>query len=430
MSIKEFSLENGLTVILNPIESMKSISICACIRVGSSYESKEENGISHFLEHLALAGTRKWKTSRELSEVVEGLGGFFGAFTGKEFSCFWIKVPYQFLETAVEVMSEIVLFPLLKERAIEEERKVVIQEIEQIRRSNLRSWSFILWDKVAWPNHPLGQPILGTKETVLRLNKQHLLQFRSKYYHGKNIAISCAGNMQIANVITIISRYFSTCPLKERAKFRTTKIKQNSHRIAIFNENTNQIHIALGFRALGKRNPQKYTLRVLSVLLGEGVSSRLFQKLRASKGLVYHAGTHVQSFLNTGIMMIYTVTELDKFEEVLYTIVREIGAIRRGEITKKEMERARNYLKGNWLFKWEDTLNQAIRLGEWGIFEKGGNDINSLLAEIDQVTMEDMLKTAQEIFTDDRLNLVLLGPKSRLLEKKRSLDELVKNHLP
>jgi len=408
---KRSTLKNGLKLITVSVPQLPVVGINVVIKSGSRYENPQFNGISHFLEHICFAGTQKWPTKKALMTAVEETGGIINGETRKESTSFWIKTHKNHFEKAMEIILDMVFNPKLDSDSIEKEKEGIVAQIN--RRADFPDqYCLDHLFKLTWPNHPLGQNTLGSKKTIRKITQQVLSDFKKRFYTPKNTVISVVGDILPQEVIKSVNKYvpdFKDTPgILEEDK--SIKENQINPRLKIVPRNTRQVYLALGIKAFSNQNPEKFSLQVLSSLLGIGFSSRLHLSLREEKNLMFSPYVFVLPFQNTGLFIIQAQIEKDKLERALEALMKELGKLKNEKVSSGELKLAKEKLKGKILF----SLEAPERLAEWygtqELLQPKTLTIPETFSQIDLVTPPSIQKVANELFVDQNLNLALIGP--------------------
>jgi predicted Zn-dependent peptidase len=405
---KKERLNNGLKIITHSMPNMRSCGLGIWIKVGSRYEAKENNGIAHFFEHLVFKGTKKY-SCHKLKETIEGVGGHLNGFTSEEITCYLVKIPSRYLELALDVLADMVINPLLPKPEIEKERTVILEEIKMYKDLP-QSYVHELLDGLLWPNQPIGAPIVGTVDSVSKIQREHLHLFKDKYYNPPNIVVSAAGFLEHKRITRSIAEFFSPLKNKNIAAFSKAREKQNKPQLKIFPKDTEQTHMALGFHSFKREHPLKHALGLLHVILGANMSSRLFNEIREKKGLAYEIGTAVKRFHDTGAFIVHAGIDNHKVNSAIGLIIRELKKIRRQLISADEFKRAKEFYLGQLMLALEDTLDHMLWIGESIAVSDRTYSLKEIIKEIDKIKREDIRIAAQDIFREEKLNLALIGP--------------------
>lgn len=425
-----FTLKNGLTVVFVPT-AQPSMTVLLLVGAGSRYENKKNNGIAHFFEHMAFKGSKKYPNTKIISETIERTGGIFNAFTSKDHTGYWIKATPAHFETIVDVLSDMIINPLLDEEEIEREKGVIIEEINMYEDSPQQKVTD-LFEKTLYENHPLGMEIAGEKETVASFNRQTFVDYIKTLYHPKNAVLVVAGGIgdkinfppasrgvpsrskQVVfdSYLKLIEDKFSSWKNGEKQEFERIDFKQDKPKIFVHHKKTEQAHFCLGYPTFGFFDKRKYALLVLTTILGGGMSSRLFLEVRERRGLCYYVFTTHQFYHEIGNVVTQAgiVNNLDKIKEAITVIIEEQEKIKKGEIGKDELEKAKEMVKGRLLLSLEDSFRVANFFGSKMILQKKLITPEKQIEEIEKVGVGEIVALANEIFNDRHLNFTLIGP--------------------
>ena len=401
-------LENGLRVATAEMPHMASVSLGVWVGVGSRYEPAEMNGACHFIEHLLFKGTKK-RTARQVSEAVEGVGGYLNAFTSEEATCFHARASHEKLAELLDVLLDMLLNSTFAPVEIEKEREVIKEEIAMYLDQPHHHVQEVL-NSLLWPGQPLGKPITGTGKTLDSLSRAKLLSYLKHHYVAGNTLIVAAGKLTHAKLLRTLRGYLSKFAAALRPQFPPANNKQASPVIRLVRRKTEQTHIALGFRSCSRHDPRRYALRLLNTILGENMSSRLFQIIREDRGLAYSIYTSPSFFADTGDFVISAGLDTDNLEKTFKLIARELRRISRTAPSVPEVKRAQEYLVGQIDLGSESTDNQMNNLGEqllgYGKVMRPAEIKRRLL----QTTPGQIQAAASDFFRPDRLNLALVSP--------------------
>jgi len=401
-------LPNGIRIVTKENRFSASASVAIWVGVGSRHESKETNGIYHLIEHLVFQGTKKRPSAKEISEAIEGMGGILNAFTGHESTCYITKVPSYRLEKAIDVLSDLILSPLLREEDFLKEKRVIIEEIKMHNDQPQDRAEMSLF-QLLFKDHPLGADIAGTEESVEGISLESLKQHFSQSYCGKNVVISVCGNIKPERVSALISEYFLNLdPGNSSAFLPFNPFKQG--RFAVEERDTQEAHLCLGNLTLSRFDPRRYAMDLLNLALGVGGSSRLYQEIRDKRGLAYYVHSTVEYFKETGCQVIEASCAPDKVNLVLDLIQEELKKIEREGLKKEELERVKEYIKGSYVLRLEDTLSLALWLGERVLLEGKLPSVKKELEKYDMVKGEEIQELARTIFQPENYSGVVVGP--------------------
>lgn len=417
-------LNNGLRIVSNRMPNVESVGLGIWIGVGSRFEKDEVCGIAHFLEHMLFKGTKK-RSCTQLKESIEGIGGSMNGFTTEEQTCYLIKVRGKFLKRSFDVLSDMVLEPLLKEEDIDTERSVILEEIKMYLDLPAYQASE-MFGKMLWANHPLGRPIIGNFQTIKKINKEDFLKFKSEYYKPSNIVISAAGAVDMERLSDLASRIFSK---KDKATLDGFKPAPKGIEDKRFNwlfKETEQTRIILGFKGLNRAHPDRYILALLHIILGATMSSRLYHEIREKKGLAYEIGTSIRRFKDAGEFSVSAGVDNRKITEAVRLIFKELFNLKKNPPRQSELKRAKEYFTGQFLMALEDSLEHMLWLGEHVIALNKLPDTKKILKEIQGVHLKDIERVADKIIANKSVYLAIVGPIKD--EDKRNLEEMVHNY--
>jgi len=418
---KKTTLKNGLRIITIPKKNTQSLTVLVLVGTGSKYERKETNGISHFLEHMYFKGTKKRPSATAIAETLDKVGGIYNAFTSEEYTGYFAKVAAQHFELALGWVSDIFLNSLLPEKEIEKEKGVIIEEINMIY-DNPMSYVQTLWPKLLYGDQPAGWDVAGTKETVSKMTREKLIDYTEKQYVASNTIVSIAGNFNEPLAIKKVKEFFSkiktTKPIK---KPRVIEQQQKPNLLLHFRE-TDQTHLCLGVRAFDLFHPKRYVQDLLSVILGGMMSSRLFEKIRAELGIAYYINTNSEANPDTGFLFTQTGIDNKNVEKGILTILKEYKKISQKRVPVSELKKAKDYLKGKTTLLLESSDAQASFYTGQELLEKKILTPEEIFKKIDQVSQDDILKVAKDIFQPQKLNLALIGP----FKDKKTFEKLLK----
>jgi predicted Zn-dependent peptidase len=403
--VRKSTLANGLRVLTEAMPQVLSTSIGIWVENGSRYESPDESGVSHFIEHLLFKGTRR-RTAAQIAEEIDAVGGVLNAFTGKEYTCYYAKVLGQDLPLALDVLADIFLESLFDASEIERERQVVIQEILQAEDTP-DDFIHDLFTMRLWEGHPLALPIFGSMHSVSAINRDLLTSFMTARYRAERVFIAAAGRVDHDQLVRDCQRLFAPVA----GDGRPDAISPPSPHALVVNheKKLEQVHLCLGAPCISQADPRRYALYVLNTALGGGMSSRLFQEVRERRGRVYSIYSFTSSFIDSGYFAIYAGTNADWLEEVIEVTVGELRKIAREGLAPAELARAKSQLKGNMLLGMESTDSRMNRLARNEIYFRRDVPLEELAAGIDAVTNDEVVELAASCFRPDIMAMVVLG---------------------
>lgn len=407
---KKIVLKNGLTLITSPMKNTRSVTVLILVGAGTKHEKKEENGISHFLEHMYFKGTKKRKNALAISKEIDGVGGIMNAFTSKDFTGYFVKVDYSHLKLALDLVSDIFLNSTLPKEEIEKERGVIIEEIKMYE-DNPMSYIDILWEEILYGDQPAGWNTAGTRETVSRIKRNNLLQYIKDHYVSSNTIVVIAGKFNDKTITPLINTYFSNILKGSPKKKRPVKEEQKIPKKLFFKKDTQQTHLALGVRAFNIFNKRRFALQVLSVILGGNMSSRLFQELREKRGLAYYVHTNTELNPDTGYLVTCAGIDHKNIEKTVSLITKQYKKIAKVGPTEKELRLAKEYIKGNFRLSLEESDNIASFYATQALLEKKIMSPEEKIKLIEKVNKNDIIEVSRYIFSKKGLNLATIGPK-------------------
>jgi len=412
MNFNLHKLASGLRVVTVPMPSLESVTLTIWVRTGSRNEDKRIGGISHFMEHMVFKGSSKRPTAKEISQAVDTIGGEFNAATDKDWTNFYIKAAKNNLETAFDVLSDMVLNPLIKPEEIEREKGTIIQEIRMYEDTPIMHIGDI-FEEVAFGGSPLGWEIAGTEKSVSSIKRDDFLSYRKMHYYPENMLVTVAGGIDEAEILKLVEEYFSSLVSNNSAfNVKEFENKQTKPQLKIQTKKSEQAHLILGFMAEGREYGKRFAQSLLSVILGGGMSSRLFIEIRERRGLAYTVRTNFTRYQDAGYMGTYAGVNVQKTEEAVKVILDQCYGLASGKypVTPKELAKAKGFLKGNLALALEDTHDVSGFFGEQQLFLKKVLTPEEIYKKVDEVTIEDINFEAKKLFVPSRLNLAIIGP--------------------
>ena len=406
---QEIVLDNGLRVLSNYMPHTRSVSICVFVGAGSRYEKDAQAGISHYLEHMLFKGTYRRPSSADISGAIEMLGGMMNGGTDREVTSYWCKVAQPHFYKALDVLVDMVRAPLLDPREVEKERSVVQEELSMSNdEPNYRVE--ILTDEMLWPNQPMGRDVGGSKESVQGITSQMLADYFRQQYVASNVVISIAGNVSHEEIVDAVA------PLAEgwhqglpTAWYPADHGDLATPQVRVEHRSTEQAHISLSMPGIPVFHADRYSLDMLSTILGEGMSSRLFLEVREKRGLTYDIHSAVSHFLDTGSMGVYFGVDPKKARHTTEIVLAELARIK-DDVHESELERARELAKGRLLLRMEDTRAVAGWGGSQELLYDQVLTVDEVVEKVDAVTTSDVERVANEFLLTNKFNLAVVGP--------------------
>jgi predicted Zn-dependent peptidase len=405
-NIQRAVFSNGLTVLSEKMDHIRSVSMGIWVKSGSRHEDPHVNGISHFVEHMVFKGTSN-RTAEDIARQVDSIGGNMDAFTGKETICFNVKVLDEHLPVAVDVLSDMVLHPVFDGKEIVRERGVILEEIK-MDEDNPDYLVHEIFTQNFFKDHPLGKPILGTKETVRRFDKEAILNYYGGKFAPGNIIISAAGNLDHHEFVELLRERFEQLPTVPNG-MHDTPPKTNSRIILRNKKSLEQVQICVGVPSYSISHDRRYVTYVLNTLLGGGMSSRLFQNVREKQGLVYSIFSELNPFRDAGMLSVYAGTSRESAAKVVKAIVNEFHQLKTVPITEDELKRAKDQLKGSLMLSLESSTARMSNLARQEMYYDHFIGMDEIMNRIQAVTVEDLLKSANELFQPELIAVTVLG---------------------
>lgn len=402
-------LKNKLRIITHSIPSTKTITLLVLIGLGSKYEEKKVNGISHLLEHMFFKGTKKRPNTLSISKELDRVGGVYNAFTGKEFMGYWVKVDSKHFDFSCDILSDMILNSVFSSKEMEKEKKVVFEEINMMK-DNPQGFILDLWEKLLYGNQPAGWLISGEKENVASITRKDILDYFSSYFSAENVVISVAGNLDDKKIIPKIETFFKNFQEKISPTKRATIEKQIIPQVSVDFKKTGQVHMCLGVRTFDIFDSRKAVLSVIAGILGGMMSSRLFIKIREKKSLAYYVRTLSEHYSDTGYLVTHAGINSDKVIEAIKIILKEYKDLKTKKVSDQELSKIKENIKGRIYLSLEASDAWAAYFGTQELLKKEILSPEEKCALIDKVTASDILNVSKEIFQDNRLNLALIGP--------------------
>ena len=407
-NIRKTILANGMMVLTESMAHMRSVSMGAWLNSGSRDEAAEENGISHFVEHMVFKGTTT-RSAQDIAREVDSIGGNLDAFTGKESVCFNIKVLDENMPAALDVLSDLVLHPSFSKADLEREQGVILEEIK-MDEDNPDYLVHETFTQNFWKNHPLGRPILGTVKTVSSFDQQTVIDFHKRRFTPENLVFSAAGHLQHDEFLEIVEKKFGELrPGGVAAVDEETHPATTAHITLKKKRSLEQVQMCLGVPAPALGDPSRFALNVLNSMLGGGMSSRLFQSIREDEGLAYSIYSELSPFRDSGSLSVYAGMSLDKTERVLQLTLKELRRLKEQAVTDAELKRAKDQMKSNIVLGLESSSSRMSNLARQQMYFGRFFTVAEVVGEIDRVSAKEVQRLANELFRPELIALTLLG---------------------
>ena len=414
------TLDNGLRLITATMPHTYSVSIYFFIGVGSRYETDAQAGISHFIEHLRFKGTLKRATANEISAAIEGVGGVLNGGTDRELTIYWSQVAQPHFPLALDVLVDMLLHAKFDPVDIERERQVIIEEINMSKDSPSQQVNLLI-DELLWPGHPLGRDIAGNKESVAAITRDMMLDYIKNQHLPDNTVVTIAGNIQHQEAVAAVSQAIANWTNRQPRPRYSAYQEQQNPRLQVERRDTEQAHLCLALPGLPLLHPKRFTLDLLNVILGEGMSSRLFTEIRDNLGLAYSIHSYVDHFLDSGSVTIYAGVEPKNLPVTIKAILEQFSQLKE-PIPESELSKAKELAKGRLMLRMEDTCNVAGWMGGQEILTERILSVDQVVSIIDAITAAELKELAQELFVGDHLRLAVVGP----VTQDEPLEELLK----
>lgn len=432
MNFHKNILKNRLRVITVPMPSMESATVQIIVGAGTRHEEKRANGLAHFLEHMVFKGTKKYPSAQTVSSAVDSIGAEMNANTDRERTAYFIKAWERHLPLAFDILSGFINEPLLDPEEIEREKGVIIEEIAMYDDLPMQKVGDV-FEELLYKDSPLSWDVAGTKETVQTIKQDDFLKYRKRLYYPKNMVLAVAGKFDEKEVLGLAEEYFGGTKKSRLSDVRgqmpgnqisDSEIWQSVNRnlksgnlnpsgkpeVKLVTKKTEQAHLVLGVRSNPLGHPDRYIESVLAAILGGGMSSRLFTEIRERRGLAYYVRCSPMHYTDNGHLTAHAGVRLDKIEEAIRVILSEYGKIKSSQVSKKELQKAKEYIKGKFALSLEDTFSMADFVAEQEVLENRIETAEGVIKGIDKVAIKDIQRVAKEFFVNSRLNLAIIGP--------------------
>lgn len=406
---KKITFENGLRLITIPMESANSVTVLILVGTGSKYETKDINGISHFLEHMFFKGTQKRPTTLDISETLDNVGGEYNAFTSKEVTGYWAKVDKRHADVALDWITDIFLNSKFDAEEIQREKGVIIEEVNMYLDTPT-AYVSDLFEELLYGDQPAGWKVIGEKENILSFDRDKIINYFNSHYSAKNVVICVAGAINEKDIEEKIKRYFLNKDSGDYGIKEKVNESQKEPQIFLHHKKTDQTHFCLGVRAYDLSHPQRYALVLLAIILGGNMSSRLFIKVRERNGLAYSIHTSADSFTDTGYLVTQAGIDHKNLEKSIKLILEEYKDLKDKRISEKELKKAKDYLKGTLSLSLDASDNQASFYAMQELLENKMLTPEEKFKKIDEISVDDIKKVAEDIFALEKLNLAVIGP--------------------
>ena len=421
---KKTILNGGLRLITVPIKNANSVTFLILVGTGSKYETKDINGISHFLEHMFFKGTAKRPNTLKIAETLDMVGGEYNAFTSKEVTGFWAKVEKSKQDIALDWISDIFLNSKFDEKEIEREKGVILEELNMYLDTPT-AYVSELWEKLLYGDQPAGWRVIGERDSILNVNRQKIIDYFNSHYSSSNTIICVAGDIAQEEMEEKIKTYFGKMEKRSANPKVEARDQQKKPEVLIHHKKTDQTHFCLGVRGYNLFHPKRYALALLSVILGGNMSSRLFIEVRERNGLAYSIHTSVDNSTDTGYLVTQAGIDHKNLEKSVKLILKEYKDLKDKKVSERELQKAKDYLKGTTSLFLDSSDNQASFFALQELLEGVILSPEEKFKKIDEVSVNDIQKTAEDIFLSENLNLAVIGPIAENSQEELNLNKLL-----
>jgi predicted Zn-dependent peptidase len=402
------TLANGLRVLTAPMPHTRSVAVSFYVGAGSRYETEESSGLSHFLEHMLFKGTERRPTAQEISETVDAVGGVLNAGTDRELTVYYAKVAAPHFPIALDLLVDMLRHPRMEALEIEKERKVVIEELATVKDSPAQQ-ADVLLDEIMWPDQPLGWDVAGTEESVNAFSHEAILEYFRRQYVPNNVILSVAGAIEPKQVFYAVEAQAADWEPGEPGGWSPAINGQGQPRVKTRYKNTEQAHMSLAVRGVSNQDPDRYAVDLLSAILGEGMSCRLFMELRERRSLCYDIHSYTSHYQDTGAFSVYAGVEPSRAEEALGAILEQLKIAKDG-VPETELRKAKELTKGRLLLRMEDTRSVSGWVGVQELLTGEVRSVDEVVEQVEAVTADDIQRVAAALFRIDALNVAIVGP--------------------
>lgn len=395
-------------MVTEKLPGTKAVTVLVLAGAGSRYETQEIRGISHFLEHMFFKGGERYKDTKEVSEAIDSVGGEFNAFTGKEYAGYYVKVASDQLKLACDVLGDMLLNSRFEPEEIDKERGVILEEYNMYQDTPMYQigWNF---ERLVFGDQPLGWDQIGTKELIKSVTHDGFVEYQKKLYTPDNLVISVAGNAEHQEVVDLLEKYFGDAEGDKAYEFEKVQDKDGG-RVSLVEKKTEQAHIAVGFKGYPEGDKRHWPLKILSVILGGNMSSRMFLGVREAKGLSYYIHTSTDNYSDAGAIVTNAGVDLTRVDEAVTAILEEYRKVRDELVPKEELAKSKAFLKGKLILNMEDSEEVAHFLAKYELLRGGAKSLEEVMKMIDSVTVEEIQAVAKDLFVDAKIKLAAIGP--------------------
>ena len=423
MKFEKKTFKNGLRAVVAQMKDTQAVTLWVLFGTGSKYEIKKLNGISHFLEHLFFKGTKHRPKPGQINQELDRLGAQSNAFTSKEFTGYYVKAASKHFDIALDIVSDILIEPLFKKEEVEKERGVILQEISMYEDDPRRQAAEI-FEELLYGDQPAGWDTAGYPGTVKNIAREDIVKYKESHYLTSNAVVTVAGNIEPGAAFHKVEKAFSKMPRGNKLQKSKVKEKQSRPQVKFKKKDVDQTHIRLGVRSYDMFDERRYALTVLQKILGGNWSSRLFMELREKLGLTYYVRAFQEQYTDTGYLMAAAGVPHEKLPETARKIVEILRLFRTKGVSEKEIKFAKEYIRGSMALAFESTDEVATFLASQELFYKKILTPPEVLAKIERVQRDDIMKIARDIFRPEKVNLAAIGPHDNIQAYEKILAKL------
>jgi predicted Zn-dependent peptidase len=403
------TLKNGLRIVVTPLEGTQSVTVLVLAGAGSRFENKSISGISHFLEHLFFKGAKRYKNAGEVAEAIDAVGGDFNAFTGKEYAGYYVKLASHQKEVAFDVIGDMMLNATFVPSEIDKERGVILEEYNMYQDTPMYQvgWDF---ERLIFGDQPMGWDQIGEMSVIKSVTRDQIQDYKDSLYTADNTVISVAGAVTEKEVKNLVAKYFPFGDEKRKFSAAPYVRMAPSGKVKLQNKKTEQGHLILGVEGLPALHKDEYVEKILSVILGGNMSSRMFMNVREAKGLSYYIRTNTDDYSDTGILSTSAGVDLKRVDLAIGAILEEYRKITEAKVEAAELTKAKEFMKGKIILRLEDSEEYAHLMGKQALLYPKIETVDQILKKIDAVTADDVLRLSRELFQEEKFRLALIGP--------------------
>ncbi len=423
MHYEKRTFSNKLRAIVAPMADTQAVTLWVLFGTGSKYEVKRINGISHFLEHLFFKGTKKRPKPADIFNALDRIGSQHNAFTSKEHTGYYVKASAKHFDISLDIVSDILLNPIFKAEEIEKERGVILQELSMYEDDPPRQ-VYQTFEGLLYGDQPAGWDTGGYPDTVKKITREDIIKYRHSHYTSSNAVVVVAGNIDVENTFSKIEKAFSKMPDGRKVEKLKVKELQNKPKVKFKKKDVDQTHVRIGVRGFNMFDERRYPMMVLQTILGGNSSSRLWMELREKLGLTYYVGASAEEYTDTGYLVTSAGVPHEKLPEVAKKIVQVLKEVKKNGVSQKDMDFAKEYLRGSMALAFESTDEVASFLAGQELFYKKVMTPEDILAKIEKVKRSDIIKVAREIFRAEKINMAAIGPHEDIKKYETILGEL------